>query len=340
MILKQDGSVWNCGLNSNGQLGTDVMMHSSTTFETAVSSGAIAIAAGGSHSLILRQDYGVLSAGLEVGRPSSQLNAFTIVGVIDLGKAVAAGVGHSLVLTKRGAVWAKGWNKYGQLGDGTYTDKAIFVMVIPRGAAAMAAGQVHSIVMMTDGSVWATGWNQSGQLGDGLMRTVNSRSNFVQVMSSGAKAVAAGASHSIVLKQDSSVWATGWNMYGQLGDGTTADTDVYHLVFNYAKAIAAGTRHTIVLKLDGSVWTTGYNRYGQLGDFSGSQREIFFPVISSGAKAVAAGGFHSMVLKDDGTLWTAGCNQYGQLGNAGAYVMAVNTFVRVADIDEGGCTKG
>ena len=37
----------------------------------------------------------------------------------------------------------------------------------------------------------------------------------------GAQAIAAGRDHRMVLETDGTVWATGLNDYGQLGDGTT-----------------------------------------------------------------------------------------------------------------------
>ena len=40
------------------------------------------------------------------------------------------------------------------------------------------------------------------------------------VLAGDAKAIAAGMSHSLVLKTDGNVWATGDNLYGQLGDGS------------------------------------------------------------------------------------------------------------------------
>ena len=38
--------------------------------------------------------------------------------------------------------------------------------------------------------------------------------------------------HSMVLKTDRTVWATGWNKYGQLGDGTTTDKNTFVNVSN------------------------------------------------------------------------------------------------------------
>ena len=43
------------------------------------------------------------------------------------------------------------------------------------------------------------------------------------VVHAGAQAIAAGDDYSVVLKADGTVWATGYNGYGQLGDGTGED---------------------------------------------------------------------------------------------------------------------
>ena len=45
-------------------------------------------------------------------------------------KAIAAGYAHSLALKTNGTVWATGRNNFGQLGDGSNTDKNKFVRVI------------------------------------------------------------------------------------------------------------------------------------------------------------------------------------------------------------------
>ena len=47
------------------------------------------------------------------------------------------------------------------------------------------------------------------------------------VVHAGAQAIAAGEYQSMVLKADGTVWATGYNRYGQLGDGTTSSKDSF-----------------------------------------------------------------------------------------------------------------
>jgi len=64
----------------------------------------------------------------------------------------------------------------------------------------------------------------------------------------------------LMLKQDGSVWGTGYNHHVQLGDGGTVDRNRFAwAVVSDAKVIAAGGDHSMVLKQDDSVWVTGSN---------------------------------------------------------------------------------
>ena len=49
----------------------------------------------------------------------------------------------------------------------------------------------------------------------------------MRTISAGVKAVAAGGYHSMVVKEDNSIWATGSNEDGQFGDGSTDSTQSY-----------------------------------------------------------------------------------------------------------------
>jgi len=167
-----------------------------------------------------------------------------------------------------------------------------FVEVIPNGAMVVAAGIDHSLVLKQDGSVWATGHNTYGQLGDGTTTNYKSpvKKEFAKVVPSGATAVTAGWQHSMVLKQDGSVWATGSNRYGQFGDGTTTHSKTFVKVIpGGVMAVAADCYHSMVLKSDGSLWAAGNNDYGQLGDGTRTGRKNLIKVIPSGVTAISAG---------------------------------------------------
>jgi len=144
---------------------------------------------------------------------------------------------------------------------------------------------------------------------------------------SGVTAVAAGREHTVALKDDGTVWAWGYNLNGQLGDGTQTQTPTpvqagEGVLSNITAVAAAGGNHTIALKDDGTVWAWGYNGYGQLGDGTETQKLIPVQVTGPGGEgvlstiiAVTAGFGHTVAVKEDGTVWAWGYNWYGQLGD-------------------------
>ena len=83
--------------------------------------------------------------------------------------------------------------------------------------------------------------------------------------------IRSGVEHTIQLRSDGTLWTTGANSSGQLGDGTTINrmAPVQVGLFSNATnwvAVAAGDDHTLALKADGSLWAWGNNAKGQLGD--------------------------------------------------------------------------
>jgi alpha-tubulin suppressor-like RCC1 family protein len=68
---------------------------------------------------------------------------------------------------------------------------------------------------------------------------------------SGITAIAGGDSHSLALKSDDTVWAWGYNIQGQLGNGTDTNSNVPAKVFNLTEiiAIAGGGCYSLALKM-------------------------------------------------------------------------------------------
>jgi len=138
-----------------------------------------------------------------------------------------------------------------------------------------------------------------------------------------APRIAAGDNHTVSLHADGTLWASGLNQSGQLGDGslTSRTLPVQVGSENRWQAVAAGADHTLALKADGTLWAWGSNASGQLGVLLPGG----IPVPGQNAPlqvgtdrdwvAVAAGSASSYALKGDGTLWAWGQGNLGQLGN-------------------------
>ena len=215
------------------------------------------------------------------------------------------------------AVLDWGYNRVGELGNGTTTDSNVPVQVTGiSGVVAVAGGYEHSLAFKSDGAVWAWGDNGSGQLGNGS--TTNSDVPVQATGLSGVVAIAGGFYHSLAVKNDGTVWAWGYNFYGQLGNGAATDSNVPIQVAGLSGvvAIAGGAFHSLALKSDGTVWAWGNNVKGQLGNGTTTQSDVPVQVTGlSGVVAIAGGEYHSLALKSDGTVWAWGWNRYGQLGN-------------------------
>ncbi len=235
-------------------------------------------------------------------------------------KQIAAGRYYTMAIKSDGTLWGWGSNTYGQLGDGTTTDRPQAVQIgTDTHWAYVYAKFLHTIGIKDDGTLWAWGYNRYGQLGDGTI------TNKLVPMQEPSKATdwsgaAVGYYHTVALKKDGSLWTTGRNNYGQLGDNTTVDKHIFTKISapgDTWKAVAAGYYHSLAIKGDDSLWAWGYNRYGQLGDSTTTNRQV--PTqensLANDWAAVAAGYNHSLALKKNGTLFGWGINSQAQLGD-------------------------
>jgi alpha-tubulin suppressor-like RCC1 family protein len=113
------------------------------------------------------------------------------------------------------------------------------------------------------------------------------------------------------------LWAWGYNHYGQLGNGNTDDQHSPTPIGsdNDWVEIATGSHHSLALKSDGSLWAWGNSHYGQLGNGNTDDQHSPTPIGSDNDWVSVAGGYyHSLGLKSDGSLWVWGLNYFGQLG--------------------------
>jgi alpha-tubulin suppressor-like RCC1 family protein len=305
---------------------------------TGLKSGVKAIAAGGHHSCALTGRGGAKCWGANldgaIGNGSTKLFFLTPVDVIGLKsgvKAIALGSlfsSHACVITSGGGVKCWGYNRNGQLGNGTSTAARTPVAVVglSSGVGAITAGADFTCALNGRGGVSCWGTNTVGQLGNGS--TIASRTPVgVAGLGSGVKRIAAGGGHSCALTSAGGVKCWGSDSYGQLGNGTWTGNvggtgpfptpiDVIGLTSG-VRAIATGANHTCAITTAGGVKCWGNNESGQLGN--GSTALSTTPVdvagLTSGVVAITAGGSHSCAITsaDKAKCW--GSNQFGQLGN-------------------------
>jgi len=284
LILKSDGSVWDWGINLYGKLGDG-------TTSTYVSGYVTPTIDNDRHTPV--RVHGPGNVGY--------LNAIT---------AVMGGESHNFALASDGTVWSWGWNSFGQLGDGTNTDRYTPVQVSGLDSIVSLGGRgYHSLVVRSDGTVWTWGFNASGQLGDATTTNRNVPAKVAGL--SGVQAVTGGYNFSLALMSDYTLRAWGSGSSGQLGSGSTAASATPAPVSGLTNVaqVSAGWKHAVAVRFDGTVWTWGQNANGELGN--GTIADSAVPVRVDGLTnviAVSGGDCHTAALKSDGTVWAWGCN--------------------------------
>jgi len=250
--------------------------------------------------------------------------------------SLAAGGEHTCALIGDaefgdGFIQCWGRNDFGQLGDDTTTDSNQPVDLYWGAAAGMfrgvTAGWGHScgfgdFLDEPAGGVYCWGYNKNGELGDG--HNINSNLSEFEVRVRGlydVVALAAGDNHTCALLGNGGVKCWGYNEYGQLGDGTTNNSNTpvdVKFLFGGVVAIAAGWGHTCALIQDGGVRCWGSNQFGQLGDGTDVPYRTVRGIVAgfeNDVAAISAGGAHTCAIRKDNQVKCWGENNYGQLGD-------------------------
>jgi len=133
------------------------------------------------------------------------------------------------------------------------------------------------------------------------------------------KQLSGGGDFTIGIANNNTLWGTGLNSSGQLGNGTTTQLFVFTQVSNQPvwSKIATGAIHSLAIKTDGTLWAWGNSSFGRLGlgDLSGVVISPTQIGTDNNWVQVEAGESSSFAIKSDGTLWAWGFNENGQLGD-------------------------
>lgn len=259
---------------------------------------------------------------------------------------VSAGIRFSLALGSDGNVYAWGFNRAGQLGDGTIVNRSTPVRVSKPEEArndkdfrfvSVNAGQFFSMALDNHGTLWSWGYNYLKTLGNPNVPDsgMHNYSEYpVRVMPpEGAptgftyKAVNGSYTHTLAIGSDGNVYGWGTCSEGETGRDNCDGICDYkpNLIQGFDKnhkiiAVQTGLNYSTALDDTGTVWSWGSNLYHQLDPSAGAAVGNYKPIKIHGLDnvhvvAIADSFENTLALDDQGRVWTWGMNETGQIGN-------------------------
>jgi alpha-tubulin suppressor-like RCC1 family protein len=234
---------------------------------------------------------------------------------------LSAGFGHTCAVTRLGGVKCWGDNSYFGLGDGTRnaTSSPVDVRGLQERVTDVSAGSFYSCALTASGAVKCWGYGLNGQLGIGIETTADSPVS-VSALDAKVRAIATGPRHACALTEAGDVLCWGNNEFGQLGDGSEANSALPVRVSGLGPgvlAVAAGDFYSCALTAARGVKCWGRNDSGQLGDGTLESRSSPVNVVGLEARvtALSLATWHSCALTVAGQVKCWGSNGAGGFGN-------------------------
>jgi alpha-tubulin suppressor-like RCC1 family protein len=307
--VKADGTLWNGGTGTSGQLGDNTAISKSSPLQTVTGGNNWYSVSGGSASTAAIKTDGTLwlwgsgnSGQLGDNTTTNRSSPVqTITGGANWKQVSLGRVGACGAIKTDGTLWMWGTGTSGQMGNNALTSRSSPVQTVAGGTdwRSISVGFVVSAIK-TDGTLWLWGQNADGALGD---NTTITRSSPVQTVTGGNnwKSVTQGDSYYTVaaIKTDGTLWLWGSNLYGGLGNNsTTRRSSPVQTVAGGTnwKKVGLGEGHVGAIKTDGTLWMWGDNLYGQLGTNNRTLRSSPVQTVAGGTNWIdIAGGFNHTV---------------------------------------------
>jgi len=211
--------------------------------------------------------------------------------------------GYSHWIKSDHTLWGIGLNSSGQLGDGTFQNRSVPVLIARD--IAKVTSMTSTLVLKTDSTLWITG-----------PYSANRRTNQLIQIANHVRGMIAGINRSWILRNDGSLWSMRHDV-----SLTTETLPPLEFVTDSVETLPPYQTDTnqdglLFLKKDGTVWGYGQNRYGILG--TGDRLPVPTPIhLSSfdglGIQQISMGETIVLFTSRSGDVYATGTNTGGEI---------------------------
>ena len=299
-------------------------------------------------------------------------------------KNLSAGENHTCAVSNNDNIYCWGRNNINMLGDGTTTQRTTPIRPLAGASVAgdnngtyldniksVSAGQYHTCAVSESDNIYCWGRNTTGQLGD---NSTTQRSTAIRIDTGASVAgdndgtyldnisnVETGVNHTCAVSNNDNIYCWGYNLYGQLGDGTTTqrttpirplagasvagDNDGTYL--DNIKSVSPGSEHTCAVSMSDNIYCWGLNNSNQLGDGTNTARTTPIRPLAGASVAgdndgtyldninnMEAGVNHTCAISNNNNPYCWGYNLQGQLGDS--TTTQRNSAIRVHGVNDVG----
>lgn len=328
MMIKNDGSLWSWGRNSNFRLGTGKYSGSTTPVKIADCVKMAALSEATAYAL--KEDGTLLAWGYaKLLNPGSTEDIKLPISIENEVVSVKASASVVMFLKSDGTLYGFGTNRVPILGEDEIYDKPVKLFT---GVKDYWCASTFALLLKEDNTLWGWGSDQLGQLQGGATEVVsepngNNHTVYKTPVKLMDKVMTAAVGNGYVAVVDSlgGLYTWGENNAGQLGNGGLGQwydkqyggkylkSPVPTKILSDIERVYAGDGTTAALSKDGTLWMFGSNLYGKIGD--GTTINAATPVkILDGVAGLSISQTHVFAQMKDASVMAWGSNQNGEFG--------------------------
>ncbi len=217
---------------------------------------------------------------------------------------------HSAAITVNGDLYCWGWNKRGQVGNGTRKDQLRPIKVLSN-VKTFSLNYHNSAAITANGDLYCWGENDYGQVGNG---TREDQLSPIKVLSN-VETFSLGYGQSTAVTTSGDLYCWGRNEHGEVGNETTENQLNPVKVLSNVEIISVDYYNRAAITTNGDLYCWGWNEHGEVGNGTQFEDQLSPVKVLSNVEMISLGSNNGAAITTNGDLYCWGQNDSGGVGN-------------------------